>query len=810
MRRTIGASASAIPHVDIAPKVVRVPGFLERLQQALAHRYAVERELGQGGMATVYLASDLRHERVVAVKVLRPELAAALGPERFLREITTTAQLAHPHILPLLDSGEADGTLFYVMPCVEGESLRGRLEREKQLPLDDAVQITREVADALSYAHSHGVIHRDIKPENILLQGGHAVVADFGIARAVSAAGGTRLTETGLAIGTPAYMSPEQAAGSKDLDGRSDVYSLGCVLYEMLSGETPYTGPTAQAILAKKLSEPLPRISVVRETVPPGIEAALAKALTRTPADRFVTAAEFAMALAHPEMMGTALAAPMPRWWRRRGSQLTAAATILAVAAVVAVLVRPALGPGGAGSAPIERLAVLPLTNLTGDTAQNYLVDGLHDLLITDLAMLPNLTVISRSSVMGYRNAPKPVPTIARELKVDAVVEGSVLRTGDTLRMTVQLIDGRSDRHLWADTYSRSYGEVLGVPPQAARVIAERLGTAAATPALARLTHVRAIAPQAADLFLKGRHFCYQFTSDGYRQGIQALRQAVDMDPTFAIAFAALGECYSNMSFLGFAAPQDAFPKAKAAAQQALALDSTLGVAYVTRALEELQYEWDATTAEADFARALQLSPGSMETHYWRSFWLLSRGRFDEALREVRRAIELDPLNMTTSLSLGWTAFNARRYDSSIAALKRTQEMDPRSYWPHLQLAWNYTMKRMPGEAVRECEQAVALGDPEDQQVPTGCAWVYAQAGKQAEARRLLSRVLEMGKRHWIDPYMVAGVYGAMGDRNEGFRWLDRAVAERSAEVVFLGVDPFLDVLRSDPRFAELQRRTGL
>jgi Tol biopolymer transport system component/tRNA A-37 threonylcarbamoyl transferase component Bud32 len=282
-----------------------VPELLERLREALAGRYSLERELGQGGMATVYLAEDVKHHRKVALKVLRPELSAALGSERFLREIETTAQLTHPHILPLLDSGTAEGTLFYVMPFVEGESLRDRLSRETQLPLEDALRIAREAADALAYAHSHGVIHRDIKPENILLKSGHAVVADFGIARAVSAAGGERLTETGLAVGTPAYMSPEQAAGSGKLDGRSDVYSLGYVLFEMLSGETPYTGPTPQSILAKKLSEPLPRISVVREAVAPGIEAALNKALARTPADRWPTAADFAAALAHPDVLTT-------------------------------------------------------------------------------------------------------------------------------------------------------------------------------------------------------------------------------------------------------------------------------------------------------------------------------------------------------------------------------------------------------------------------------------------------------------------------------------------------------------------------
>ncbi len=273
---------------------------LDRLKTALADRYQIERELGRGGMATVYLAEDLKHHRPVAVKVLRPELAAAIGPERFVREIHLTASLDHPHILPLLDSGEADGFLFYVMPYVEGESLRDRLNRETPLPIDEAIQITREVADALDFAHRHDVIHRDIKPENVLLGAGHARVADFGIARAIGAAGAERLTETGIAVGTPAYMSPEQASGDHRIDGRTDIYALGCVLYEMLSGDAPYMASTPQAVLAKKLSEPTPRISVVRETVPAAVEAALTKVLAKTPVDRYTTAKQFAQALTMP------------------------------------------------------------------------------------------------------------------------------------------------------------------------------------------------------------------------------------------------------------------------------------------------------------------------------------------------------------------------------------------------------------------------------------------------------------------------------------------------------------------------------
>src|SRR5438309_1424105 len=311
--------------------------LLARLQAALADRYTIERELGRGGMATVYLAQDRKHHRQVAIKVLKPELAAALGPERFLREIDTAARLNHPHILPLHDSGEAEGFLFYVMPYVEGESLRDRLSREKQLPLEDALQIAREVADALSYAHRHDVVHRDIKPENILFETGHAVVTDFGIARAITAAGGEKLTGTGIAVGTPAYMSPEQAAASARVDERSDIYSLGCVLHEMLAGEPPFTGPSAESIVRQHLAAAPPQVSAMRAAVPPAIEQALVRALDKTPADRFATAAELVEALAAP--------AQRVRDTGRRTSRLAAgaglAATLLAAAAGLFVLSRP-------------------------------------------------------------------------------------------------------------------------------------------------------------------------------------------------------------------------------------------------------------------------------------------------------------------------------------------------------------------------------------------------------------------------------------------------------------------------------------
>jgi eukaryotic-like serine/threonine-protein kinase len=366
----------------------------ERFASAVSDRYRFERELGSGGMATVYLAQDLKHGRQVAIKVLRPELAAALGSERFVREIEIAAKLTHPHILPLFDSGQADGLLYYVMPYVEGESLRERLNRESRLPVAEAIRLTDQIASALAYAGEHGVVHRDIKPENILLAGDQAIVADFGIARAVEAAGGDGLTHTGIAVGTPAYMSPEQACGSGAVDGRSDVYALGCVVYEMVAGRAPFAGRTAQALFAKHAAATVPGIRTISPDVPLFLERAVQRAMAKDPADRFPTAGAFADALTTAAVVSR-VRRPWPRQWV--AGAVTALILIAAGWAVVATL----------GPSRIERLAVLPLTNLTGDAAQEYLLEGVHEALIAELGLL-GLPVIARTTMRRFRARDRP------------------------------------------------------------------------------------------------------------------------------------------------------------------------------------------------------------------------------------------------------------------------------------------------------------------------------------------------------------------------------------------------------------------
>jgi len=454
------------------------------LNAALAGDYIVDRELGRGGMSLVYLARDVKHERFVALKTLRPEIAVAVGHERFLREIKLAARLQHPNILPVYDSGEAAGRLFYVMPFVEGESLRDRLVREPQLPLDDALQIAREVADALTYAHQHDVVHRDIKPENIMLSGGHAVVTDFGIARAISMAGGESLTHTGLAIGTPAYMPPEQVAGSKHVDGRADIYSLACVLYETLAGQPPFTGPNAQAVMARHSLDAVPRLKVVRGAIPDDLEKAIERALEKVPPDRFQTAEEFSKALAKAStgrISRVTAARRRDALWRRPVPLIVAAVLVLAAAAWLLLGRRTRTQGLATTSMDVRRVAVLYFQDLSPDTSLGVLADGLTEGLIDQLSQVRTLDVISRNGVIPYRRSDLPRDSIARALGAGTIVEGSVEPVRDRVRVTIRLVDGASGADLLRRaTVEQPSANPLGIRDtlagEVARVLRERLG----------------------------------------------------------------------------------------------------------------------------------------------------------------------------------------------------------------------------------------------------------------------------------------------------------------------------------------------
>jgi len=611
-----------------------MPEITERLSTALADRYKIERELGSGGMATVYLAEDLKHQRKVAVKVLRPELAAALGHERFLREITTTANLRHPHILPLYDSGEADDFLFYVMPYVEGESLRDRLDRDKQLPLDEARQMVCEVADALSYAHSRGVVHRDIKPENILLDSGHAVVADFGIARAVTSAGGEKLTQTGLAIGTPLYMSPEQASGVETIDGRSDLYSLACVLYEMLAGQPPFTGPSVAAVMARHAIDPVPPLRTTRPGLPPLVASAVEKALAKVPTDRY----------------------PTVRAWREA---LTGPAAAVSDSA-----------PGGsAPMAPAESgavranegfwVVVLPFRYSGANADMTALAEGLSEEIITGLSRFSYLRVVVRSSALRHTNDAVDARDAGTDLGARYVMEGSLRQAGTKVRLAVQLVDTVSGAHLWAENYERTFSpeavfelqddlvptivstvaDMNGVLPRSMseavrsrtpeqlspyeavlrsfgyfeRVAAEELAAARAGLELAVQN-----APAYADAHAMLALLCVQDHGQGFNlrpesltSGLTAARRAVEAGPSNHLAFFSLAQA------LFFHDERQSF---RNAAERAVTLNPMDGnsIAFLG---ELLTYAGDRARGLALAGRAKQLNPNHPGWYWYADFY---------------------------------------------------------------------------------------------------------------------------------------------------------------------------------------------
>jgi len=779
-----------------------VTSELESLRAALAERYALERELGRGGMATVYLARDLKHGRLVAIKVLRPEVAAALGPERFLREIEVAARLTHPHILPLHDSGQAGGFLFYVMPYIEGESLRDRLEREGQLPVEEALRITREVASALSYAHSHDVVHRDIKPENILLSGGEAVVADFGIARAITQAAGNKLTETGIPVGTPAYMSPEQASGAVPIDGRSDVYSLACVLYEMLVGEPPYTGPTAQVVIAKRFTDPVPSVRRLRDTIPPTMDAAITKALAKAPTDRFATAAQFGEALEAP--------AQRARDTGRRTSRLAAgaglAATLVVAAAGLFVLSRPHGTPALAGP-PGQSIAVLPFVNVSGAPQEEYLSDGISEELINALSKLPQLKVVARPSSFAFKGKNEDVRQIGQALQVATVLGGSVRRAANRLRVTAQLTDARNGYNLWSETYDREMGDVFAVEDGISHAIMKALQmhlvSEDSLTLLRRPTHD----VEAYDLYLKGRYFYDKAGFGPVQQALAYFQQALAHDSNYALAYAGIADAYQRLTASTYLRPREGMPKARAAALKALALDPTLADAHASMGDQLCVYEWDASAAEREFRRAIELNPSLANAHYFYANCLVAHGRLAEALAEARRAHELDPLNPEVATARAWALYVARRYDEAIAVMQKSLDLEPSLAHGHMLLALPLAGNESYAEALAEARKMAALaGDAPNFAGILG--YIAGRAGERAEAQHILTALERRPPGNTA--FAIALVHLGLGHTDQALRWLQAAYEERAEWLVMVTPAPCFDPLRPDPRFSALMRKIGI
>jgi TolB-like protein/Tfp pilus assembly protein PilF len=751
---------------------------LDRLRTALVERYTIDRELGRGGMATVYLAQDLKHHRSVAIKVLRPELAATLGPSRFLREIQIAAGVNHPHILPLHDSGEADGFLYYVMPYAEGESLRVRLRREHQISISEALQIVRQVADGLSYAHSRGLVHRDVKPENILLEHGHAVVADFGIARAVHAAGQTSITETGIAVGTPAYMSPEQASGTGTVDGRSDIYALGCVLYEMLAGEPPFTGPTVQAIVAKRLTEPVPQITSTRDTVPAAVQGVLERALARVPADRFATAEELVGALEVPDL---AVRAKAPGTAERRAA--------------------------GSG----RSVAVLPFTNLSPDPDNEYFADGMTEEIINALARFEDLHVAARTSSFAFKGKQEDLGVIAEKLGVGVVLEGSVRKAGNRLRITAQLVNVADGYQLWSDRFDRTLDDVFAIQDEIARAIADRLRVSLGTVGDGPVVKPPTENLRAYELYLRGRFF-WSRRGSALLQGLQCFQEALALDPEYALAHAGVADAHTLLGFYGAMRSNEAMPRAKDAARRALALDENLAEAHSSLGLVCWMFDWDWDAAEIEFQRAIAINPKLVAARYWYAGYLsFIRGRFDEAVAEARQAVELDPLAAYPRVQLSTALYVARRFEEAAAEAEAAVRADPSFFLAHRHLGLALLDLGRIDDALVTLKRAVDLSDRNPWTVGELCR-AYGHLGRVEEALALYEELESRSSTEYVQPIWLATAAWAVGLRDASFAWLERSLDEHDALLWALKFWPALgrDRWREDPRFEKVLERVGL
>ena len=732
--------------------------LLERLATALADRYTVQREIGSGGMATVYLAEDLKHHRQVAIKVLRPELAATLGVERFVREIEIAANLTHPHILPLHDSGEADGFLYYVMPFIQGESLRERLDREGKLDITEAIRLTDQVASALSYAHQRGVVHRDIKPENVLLAGDQAVVADFGIARAVEAAGGERLTGTGMAIGTPAYMSPEQAVGDRNVDGRSDVYALGCVVYEMVSGHTPFEGANPQALLAKHAVDTVPSLRTVDPDIPLFVERAVSQALAKEPDRRFKTPSDFAATLTSQTVV--------PQVGRRR-------------------------------------LAVLPPINLTADPEQEYFVQGMHNALISELQRA-GVAVIARTSVLQYENTQKPVRQIAGELGVDALVEPSVFRAADSVELEVRLVDGNTEEYL-ADPIARGgqLENVVGLYRELTGAIAAEVHAVLTPQAKAHLASARPVNPEAYEAFLRGQFHCFRLTPTDLDLALEYFQRALTLDPTYAPAQAGIAWVWFGRGQFGLVAAREAAAHGSAAAQKALALDSTSADVQFAAGLVGIWQEWDWERGEAAFRKAIEINPNHADARLSYTGFLAQMGRTDEARVQIERALELDPYNPLIRSFNGYRLLYERRYAESVEEYKAALRIEPDNPAHVYNLASACHLNGDYDEALGLVRKFV----PDDEALEEALDRGYAEGRYQVAMLRYAETLAARPEAVERLAMTVAVIYAFAGNKERTLDWLEIMYETGNPNMPAVDEPQFATLVHDDPRFQDLRRR---
>ncbi|HET7622015.1 MAG TPA: protein kinase [Gemmatimonadaceae bacterium] len=736
----------------------------------LADRYGIEREIGHGGMATVYLADDRKHDRKVALKIMRESVASSLGAERFLREVRMAAQLSHPHIVPLIDSGESDGTLFYVTPYAPDGSLADRLARDGRLSVRDALRVAREVGQGLDYVHRSGYVHRDVKPANILFADGHALLGDFGIAYAVSDRdrGRESITGAGIVIGTPEYMSPEQASGERDLKSQSDIYSLACVVYEMLAGSPPFAGSNARVTMMRQVTETAAPIRVLRPDAPTTVERALARALAKDPAERQPTVPAFLDALETEGLEGEHYFASRSR-----------------------------------------SIAVLPFVNVSSDAENEYLSDGITDELIGALARVEGLQVASRTSVFSLKGKPQDVRAIGSLFGVSEVLEGTVRRAGDRLRIGVQLTSAQDGRLLWSQRFDRELVDVFALQDEIARTIVDtlRAGSFADLPDPKPNRYVTNA--KAYGYYLKGRYAWNKRTQEGVREAIGFFERAIGEDASYALAYAGLSDSYALHVDYRNVPVQEGLERAKEYARRAIELDDGLAEAHASLAWCLFIYDWDWEASDRESRRAIELDPRYSSAHQWYTFLLISQRRIDEALASAQRAVELDPASVSGRRSIAWANYYARRFDQARSHAQRAIAMNPTAEESYRILGLALAQSGEFDEAERVMREAVEL--PSGSIYARGVlGYTLALSGQTSKAREVLDELGAEEKRGYVSPVVFALLHTGLGESARALDWIERAYVERRGWLAYLRTNAVFDPLRGDPRLEAIAKRMKL
>ena len=824
----------------------------------LAH-YRIISKLGAGGMGEVYLAHDTKLDRKVALKILSADVAAKSDRmERFIREAKSAAALSHPNIAQIFEIGEHDRVHYIAMEFIDGVTLREKIHRE-HTDLPKLLRFLQHAAEGLARAHASGIVHRDLKPDNIMIsRDGHAKILDFGLAKLieqqtlqqsdsseVATAVMPHHSAPGTVMGTVGYMSPEQAQGkTNQIDQRSDVFSFGCILFEACTGKKPFEGESVIKSLHMVVYEPAPLLTDLNPTAPAELQRIVRRCLAKDPDERYQSIKDVAIELKElrRELEGAGIDTTVPpsksnvsqtgatqsqnvaptvstSSLQSRASSAEYVVTGIkrhkALAAIIGLILLGAaitvsalyLRPR-ASNAAITSIAVMPFVNESGKSDLEYLSDGMTDTLISSLSQLPNLNVKARSSVFRYKGKETNPQTIAKELNVQALLNGRVAQRGDQLTLTLELVDAQTENVIWSEQYNRKEADLVSLQGEIASDVSTKLRSKLSGSEQQKVAKTYTANPEAYQLYLKGLYHWNKRTSEALKTSVDYYNQAIEKDPQYALAYAGLALSYVLFPEYSAGSPAESMPKAKVAAQKALQLDDTLCEAHTAYGYTLYSYDRNIAEADREFQRAIELNPNYATAHQWYGGdILIATSRFDQGIAEGKRAVELDPLSLIVNLQLASSYYYARRHDEAIAQLRRVIDLDNNWYLPHMSLCQIYELKGRLSDAAAECLKSRELSD--DPYTLGFLARVYAVSGKRDEANKVLDQMHEAAKLRYVPAYSFAVAYAGLGDKDQAFHWLDRTLQDHAWDINYVKVDPTLDSLRADPRFADLVRRIG-